>query len=173
MRSSLSRFLTAAVLGLLVVLLGAGPASAHAALTGTDPEDGARLQTLPASIEFEFNENVGNVNVAVTAPDGTPVKVSDVKGVDSTASASLADPGQRGTYTASYRVVSADGHPVAGSVKFTVLTGEAVQQVDVETKQQGFFDRHLGHVVWGVLAGLAALALILIPMRRRDDPHDA
>ncbi|MGJ9423427.1 copper resistance CopC family protein [Aeromicrobium sp. CF3.5] len=167
------KFFVVAVLGLLVSVLGASPASAHAALVGTDPEDGASLQALPDSITFTFNENVGNVNVAVQAPDGSPLELSDVAGVDNMATATLADPGQRGEYTASYRVVSADGHPISGTVKFMVLTGEAVDQVDIEPVAQGFFDRHTDHIIWGSLAGLAAIALIVWPLRRRDDAHSA
>ncbi len=167
------KFLVVAVLGLLAAVLGASPASAHAALVGTDPEDGASLQSLPESITFTFNENVGNVNIAVQSPDGTEVDLSDVRGVDNTASATLTDPDQRGEYTASYRVVSADGHPISGTVTFTVTTGQTVDQVDVEPVAQGFFDRHTGHIIWGSLAGLAAIALIVWPLRRRDDAHSA
>jgi len=162
-----------AVLGLLTLLLGAGPASAHAGLAGSDPEDGARLQTLPSSVTFTFSENVGNAFIAVTAPDGSTVEISAVSAVDREISATLTDPDQKGVYSASYRIVSADGHPVAGTITFTVLTGQEVSQVAVDSTQESFFDRHLGHVVWGVLAGLAAIALIVWPMRRRDDPHDA
>lgn len=168
------KFAVAAVLGLLTLLLGAGPASAHAGLAGTDPEDGARLESLPAAVTFTFTENVGNAFIAVTAPDGSPVETSEVSAVDREISATLTDPDQRGVYSASYRVVSADGHPVAGTVTFTVLTGQEVTQVDLEsTRQPGFFDRHLTHILWGSAAGLAAIALIVLPLRSRDDSHDA
>lgn len=175
------RFVHVAALGLLTIVFGigpatvmvAGPAAAHAALVGTDPEDGAQLETLPDQVSFTFNEAVGNVNIAVQAPDGTPVQLSDVGAVDSTASATLADPEQQGTYTASYRVVSVDGHPIAGTVTFDVLSGEVVDQVEVAPVSQGFFDRHTGHIIWGTVAGLAAVALIVVPLRRRDDTHDA
>lgn len=167
------KFFVVAVLGLLVSLLGASPASAHAALVGTDPADGASLPTMPETVTFTFSENVGNVNVAVQSPDGAQLQLSDVAAVDNTASATLTDPGQRGEYTASYRVVSSDGHPISGTVKFEVTTGETVDQVDIEPVAQGFFDRHTGHIVWGSLAGLAAIALIVWPLRRRDDTHSA
>lgn len=166
--------LVGAVLGLLTLVLGVGPASAHAGLAGSDPEDGASLQSLPSTISFSFTENIGNTFVAVTAPDGTPVQASEVSTVDHTVSTDLTDPDQRGVYTASYRVVSADGHPVAGSITFIILTGDVVSQVPAEsTQQESFFDRHLGHVLWGTLAGVAAIVLIVLPLRRRDDAHDA
>ena len=167
------KFFVVAVLGLLVSLLGASPASAHAALVGTDPEEGALLQALPGSVAFTFNENVGNVNIALQAPDGSPLEITDVEAVDNVASATLTDPGQRGEYTASYRVVSADGHPISGTIKFEVMTGTTVEQVDIQPVAQGFFDRHTGHIIWGSLAGLAAIALIMWPLRRRDDSHVA
>lgn len=167
------KFFAIIVLGLMALILGAGPASAHAGLVGTDPEDGARLQSLPSTATFTFSENVGNAFIAVTAPDGTPVTSSKARAVDREVSIELTDPGQRGDYSASYRVVSADGHPVSGTMMFTVLTGQEVTQVAVKPAKQGFFDRHLGHVIWGVLAGVVAIALIVVPLRRRDDPHDA
>lgn len=169
-------FLVAVVLGLLTLVVGVGPASAHAGLSGTDPEDGARLQSMPSTITFTFTENIGNAFVAVTAPDGTAVQVAEPDAVDRRVTASLADPEQRGTYSASYRVVSADGHPVAGTVTFDVTTGEQVTQVAAESSQgesEGFFDRHVNHVIWGGLAGIAALVLILLPLRRSNDAHSA
>ncbi|MFD5314615.1 copper resistance protein CopC, partial [Streptomyces ardesiacus] len=45
---------------LLLFLLGtAAPASAHAALDGTDPGDGAVLERAPAHVTLTFSESVG------------------------------------------------------------------------------------------------------------------
>ena len=169
-------FFVGAVLGLLTLVLWVGPASAHAGLSGSDPGDGASLQSLPSTISFTFTENIGNAFVAVTAPDGTTVETSEPSAVDRSVSVEgITDPGQQGVYSASYRVVSSDGHPVAGTITFTVLTGEEVDQVTAaeSTPEQGFLDRHLGHVLWGTAAGVVAIFLIVLPLRRRDDPHDA
>ncbi len=48
--------LAALVFGLL--LAGAGPASAHAALTGSDPQDGAVVDTAPKEVTLSFSEAV-------------------------------------------------------------------------------------------------------------------
>lgn len=167
--------LVAAVLGLLTLVLEVGPASAHAGLSSSDPEDGARLQAVPSTITFRFTENIGTAFLAVTAPDGSTLQTSEPRAVDRSVTADVADPGQRGTYSASYRVVSADGHPVSGTITFTVLTGEEVEQVAAGSTVQsdGFFDRHLGHVLWGAAAAVVAVVLIVLPLRRRDDSHDA
>ena len=162
--------------GLLLLgglVLGAGPANAHAALVGTDPEDGGTLATAPASITFTFNENVSRrAQVAVTAPDGTLQKTAGITAVDNTVTARVPDAGQRGTYSASYRVISADGHPVTGTITYDVTTGRAVTQVDVP-EQENFIHRHRSHLVWGVLAAVVAIVLLLAPLRRRDDADAA
>lgn len=165
--------LRAILLGIVVTILGAGPASAHAALVGTDPEDGATLATAPTSITFTFNENVSRrAQVAVAAPDGTQLKVTDVSAVDQSVTATIPDADQRGTYSASYRVVSADGHPVTGTISYDVTAGRAVTQVEVP-EQENFIHRHGSHVIWGVLAAIVAIVLLLAPLRRRHDADAA
>jgi methionine-rich copper-binding protein CopC len=160
--------------GLLVVLvlgvgvLGTGPASAHAALVGSDPKDGSSQASAPQRITFTFNENIGHAQVAGQAPDGSALRVSAVKTLDHTVSATIADPGQRGKYSLSYRVVSADGHPVSGTVSFTTTAGRAVTQVD-QADSETFLHRHSSHLFWGILAAAVAVALLLAPLRRRDD----
>lgn len=158
---------------LLVTGFGAGPASAHAALVGSDPEDGTTLASSPTSITLEFNENVAQrAFVAVTAPDGTQVPVSTVSATDNTVTAKIAVGDQKGRYSASYRVVSADGHPVTGTFTYTVTTGRTVSQVDAP-KEETFLHRHRSHLIWGILAAIVAIGLLLAPLRRRDDADAA
>lgn len=158
--------LRVALLSIALLLVGSGPASAHASLVGSDPEDGATLSEAPSAITFTFNENIGNpAYVAVTAPDGSKVEVSDVKAVDREVIATLADPDQRGRYTATFRVVSSDGHPVEGSIGYSTTTGRTVTQVD-PPEEEAFIHRHSAHLFWGILAAAVAIALLLAPLRR-------
>lgn len=164
MRNLLLRALGATA---LLVLVSTGPASAHAGLVGTDPSDGASLTAMPTSVSLTFNENIGNpAYVAVTAPDGTQLDVTDTQAVDAEVRARVADPGQRGTYTMAYRVVSADGHPVGGTVTFDVTQGKVVEQVQA-SGQQSFVHRHREHIAWGVGAAVVAVVLLVLPLRRR------
>ena len=102
MRKPLSCLLGLLVLG-TVLLGGPGPAAAHAALVGTDPEDGATLDVLPAQVTFEFNEPVhGDGQVAVTAPDGSMVAVEDVSALDRTLTATIGESGVRGDFIIAY-----------------------------------------------------------------------
>ena len=119
------------VTGLLVtVLLGAAaPAAAHSELKGSSPTNGARLTEPPRKVRLTFNQDIApqfarlTITVGKSAPhslsarvDGTRV-VADVR-------QSLTSAGQRMvSWTLGYRVVSADGHPITGEVRFTAPRG--------------------------------------------------
>jgi copper transport protein len=123
--------------GLLVLLLAAwfvggivtaGPAAAHATLVSTDPADGARLDRAPDCITLRFSEPVslGAGYARLLQSDGT-VYESTASVDDGTLTlvprAELPD--DTG-YLVTYRVVSADSHPVAGAFSFTVGNAELV-----------------------------------------------
>jgi methionine-rich copper-binding protein CopC len=165
--------LRATAIAILIAMLWTVPASAHAVLVGTNPKDGASLAAAPTKITFTFNENIGRPSfISVQAPDGKPVKTSTAIPIDHTVSATVADVDKRGRYSASYRVVSADGHVVEGTIHYTVTTGTIVKQV-ADDAGSSFVHRHSGHFFWGILAAAIAVALLLVPLRRRDDAHDA
>lgn len=108
------------------------PASAlaHATLEGSTPQRGEELATAPEAIELEFNEPVEASFGAVRLFDA---EGHEVPGTDEfrpggesseiglELPADLAD----GAYTATYRVVSADSHPVSGGFVFSVGEGAA------------------------------------------------
>ncbi len=117
------RLVTAVVACVFAVLASASPASAHATLVSTDPVDGAVLDTSPGRARFTFDERVALPADAIRVFDATGAPV------DSSASASgqvvtvdLPDTLAEGTYVVAWRIVSADGHPVAGSLTFSVGT---------------------------------------------------
>jgi methionine-rich copper-binding protein CopC len=162
-----------ALLSLALLLVGSGPASAPASLVGSDPEDGATLTSAPTAITFTFSENVGNpAYISVTAPNGSKIAVTDVRAVDNRITGTVADGDQKGRYTAAYRVVSADGHPVEGTIAYSTTTGRAVEQGD-PADEETFIHRHSAHLFWGILAAAVAIALLLAPLRRRDDKDHA
>lgn len=110
-------------------LLAAGSAGAHATVVSTDPQDGARLKSVPPSVSISFDEQVGIGGLGylhVTDQNGHRVDTGnafhpngDGTKITSKLRSGLGD----GTYTESYRVISADSHPVAGTVRFVVGTG--------------------------------------------------
>ncbi len=104
------------------VALWASPAAAHALATGTAPASDEVVDSPPSEVVVEFNEPVTPVDAAtgVAAPNGDRVD-SDVSRGDSPSVLVIEiDADQRGTYLVGYRVVSDDGHPVAGTFTFSV-----------------------------------------------------
>ncbi|WP_308402118.1 copper resistance CopC family protein [Streptomyces shenzhenensis] len=120
------RSLIALVALLTGVLLGsAAPASAHATLTGSDPRDGGVLKTAPKQVTATFDESVTLVedSLRVVDPDGRPVTAGrphHAGGKGNTDQVNLTDGLGQGTYTVSWRVVSADSHAVSGAFTFSV-----------------------------------------------------
>ncbi|MEU5631534.1 copper resistance CopC/CopD family protein [Streptomyces rishiriensis] len=105
------------------LLAGAGPASAHAALTGSDPAQGVVVDKAPTQVSLTFSETVSmnDDSVRVLDPQGARVdagKPSEVGGA--TYAVQLRSGLPDGTYTVTYQVVSADSHPVAGAYTFSI-----------------------------------------------------
>jgi copper transport protein len=120
------------VLGLvaLVVLATFGsalPASAHAGLVSADPAADTVLEAAPATVRLQFNEPVAPVATGFVlydssgrhTVDGTPSAVV-VTGADGIVTAQLPPSLARGSYLLSWRVVSADAHPISGVLSFAV-----------------------------------------------------
>ncbi|WP_405751040.1 copper resistance protein CopC [Streptomyces sp. NBC_00012] len=129
--SAIRRPLAAAALlvGMVFGLLlgGAGPASAHAALTGSDPQDGAVVATAPKEVTLTFSEQValGDDSVRILDPDGkradTGAAPRDLQsGSTVRYGVSLHTGLPDGTYTVAWQAVSADSHPVSGAFTFSV-----------------------------------------------------
>ncbi|GAA2573161.1 copper resistance CopC family protein [Pseudonocardia hydrocarbonoxydans] len=106
------------------LLAGTGVASAHTRLLGSDPADGTSLDTGPARVSLEFNETMqaGFSTITVVGPDGTQYQTGDVTADGGTVSVAVSPLGAAGAYEIGYRVISEDGHPVTGSVVFTLST---------------------------------------------------
>jgi copper transport protein len=105
---------------LLSVLCLASGASAHATLVSTDPADGSVVAVAPKSVHLRFNEAVTPAVVRVIDAAGTPRDDVTVRVAGDTIIVTLPDHLPRGTQVVSYRVTSEDGHPVAGSLVFSI-----------------------------------------------------
>ncbi|MET7324730.1 copper resistance protein CopC [Streptomyces sp. NPDC005549] len=163
-----------AVLGLLL-LGGAGSASAHAALSSTDPGDGAVLQRAPGHVTLTFSESVGlrDDSFRVLDPGGHRVRTGAAGHADGRAdTARLALPGElgKGTYTVAWRVVSADSHPVSGAFTFSVgkpsQTSAAVDPGPTEdplTATLHKLARYLAYLAAVLLIGTAAFVALCRP----------
>ncbi|MFE1032159.1 copper resistance CopC/CopD family protein [Streptomyces sp. NPDC058807] len=155
------------------LLAAAGPASAHAALTGSDPQQGAVVDKAPAQVSLTFSESVSldDDSLRVLDPKGKRVDEGRPSGTGGTTytvklHAGLPD----GTYTVTYQVVSADSHPVAGAYTFSVgapsETSVSVYTTDAGGGVVGWLyglGRYVSYAGFIVLVGGAAFVLACWP----------
>ena len=127
-------------LALLFLLLTALPAQAHADFVSSNPSDGSVVQSFPSEISLTFNEELltlddESVNtISLFGPDEieislSPAEVTGANLVTTVAGDAAALPA--GKYRVSYRVVSADGHPVKGEISFEVAPLEEITTTQV------------------------------------------
>ncbi len=105
------------------LLAGAVPVSAHAALTGSDPQQGAVVAEAPAQVSLTFSEQVAisDSSVRVLDPKGKRVDTGKSSGQGGNTYAVKLHSGlPDGTFTVTYQVVSADSHPVSGAFTFSI-----------------------------------------------------
>ncbi|GAB1691545.1 copper resistance protein CopC [Krasilnikovia sp. M28-CT-15] len=118
----LPAWVVAVLAGAAALLLPTAPAYAHAAMVAAAPAAGSIVGASPTEVTVVFSEPVTPVpgRVQVLAPDGT--RISGAAEAEGTV---LRIPVRRadrplGTYLVSYRVISADSHPVGGALTFSV-----------------------------------------------------
>ncbi|GED85987.1 copper resistance CopC/CopD family protein [Streptomyces sp. 6-11-2] len=152
-----------------VLLAGAAPASAHAALTGSDPQQGAVVDKAPAQVSLTFSEQVAmsDDSLRVLDPKGNRVDAGKPANVSGTTYAVRLRSGlPDGTYTVAYQVVSADSHPVGGAYTFSIgAPSKTSAAVGDQTAGGGIvgglygIGRYVSYAGFVVLAGGAAFVL--------------
>ncbi|SFT97096.1 copper transport protein [Geodermatophilus amargosae] len=113
----------------------AGPASAHAELVSTDPGESARLDEVPAQVTLRFTEGVslGAGYARVLGDDGARVDTGAATVEGDTVTVPLRGDLPDASYVVTYRVVSADSHPISGAFAFVVGDGELADAGAVAT----------------------------------------
>ena len=154
--SRIARQLVAALAILVGVLaLGTTAASAHATLESSTPADGQSVPTSPSELRITFSEAVTTISggVSVLNADGKTVDVGNSEIVGGrTLVAPITETLSDGTYVATYRVLSADGHPVSGSLLFGV--GEGALDRSAQPSSNG--DR-----LWEIIGGVSRFIMYL------------
>ncbi|SNY48619.1 copper resistance CopC/CopD family protein [Paractinoplanes atraurantiacus] len=167
------------VLLLLLVALGvlavpASPAQAHASLLGAVPAPGSIVGTSPTEIVVTFSEAVTPVSgrIQVISPDGKRIS-GEARATGSTLRIPVRKADQPlGTYLVSYRVISADSHPIGGALTFSV---GAPSTRPADPGQAGTHrsvtlvtpvTRFLGYAGLTLAAGPALFLAVLWPRRR-------
>lgn len=113
--------LLGALLLALALLLPGSAAGAHTALVSSDPADDARVAELPERLTLTFSEGLQQLGTGaqLAGPQGAVAVDVNLAGAQLIATVPANAPAPAGEYTLTYRVTSADGHPVSGEVRFT------------------------------------------------------
>ncbi|WFE28453.1 copper resistance protein CopC [Solwaraspora sp. WMMD791] len=166
------------VSGLLVLAAPAGPAAAHAVLVTADPVPGSVLGTAPRQIVLTFSEPVRPVTdrLQVLAPDGKRITDGTPRAEGNTVVIPVRVPDRPlGTYLVSYRIISADSHPVGSGYTYSVGAPSAtVPEIDADGQQPAVtvavaVSKYVGYLGVVLVLGPTLLLAALWPpgVRRR------
>lgn len=158
-----------AAVAMLVVGMAAGPASAHADLSTSDPEAGASVPRAPRALTLTFTEGVSMRDNGLRVIDangsdldvGTPTHPGGRSEVVRSSLPKLAD----GLYVVVWQATSEDSHPIRGSFTFGVgsadVSGKHADLLAQAALSEGAGDSNVGFALgvarFGVFVGLALL----------------
>lgn len=134
------RLFSIAVSAGLALAIGVAPAAvAHDELLASDPGEGDRLTVAPTEVSLSFSADVLTMGAAVLVVDGDGRDwVAAEPTVDgSTVTAELEAGMPEAGYEIRWRVVSSDGHPISGLVRFTVGDAEPLTRTPSPTSTAG------------------------------------
>jgi len=168
-RHAARRVLVVAALAAVLVVLLASPAFAHATLETTNPAPGAVLDATPNTITMEFNEPVtvalGGIRLFNQGGDRIATDPPTKPAADTVSTATRGKL-PNGSYVVTWRVTSADSHPIQGAFTFQIGTeANATSQ-----KVTGLADRLLADQrgatsvgqAWGVARFLAFAGIAML-----------
>jgi copper transport protein len=137
----------------VLILIGVAPvrtALAHASLISTQPEDGAVLREPPERFILIFNEPVAPLRLQLIDRRGQITPLTDIVQHNMTVIV-RPPPGllDQGTHALSWRVVSSDGHPVGGTLVFSVGQPDATTPI-----REAKSDPLLNTAIWLLRIGI-------------------
>ena len=175
------RIAVAVLVAATALLVNPAPAFAHTRLLSSDPAEGATLTVAPQQIRLTFTDQMSAPlsKIAVNGPDGTQWEVGPLAAENTVVTAPVRQTGPAGKHTITYRVLSGDGHPVSGTVRFTLdlpaptsstvvpttsstpLTTTQTSEAPAGRTDAGETPADTGTPVWPWVIGAVALVAIL------------
>jgi len=144
------------------IAVGPAPAFAHDELIGSNPKDGSSIPVAPKRITLYFEEPpaAGPTALTVAGPAGDGLVAGPPVISGSTVYAPLDAVTNPGRYTITFRIMSDDGHPVSGTLGFTLTA--AANAAAAVTKPAGApakKDASSSTPLW--IAGAALLVVVV------------
>lgn len=163
-------------LALVAVLAVASPAAAHDELVGSSPEAGADLGAAPEDVTLTYSAAIMTEGATVAVFDATGRDWADGDPVidTNTLTMPLAGDLPSAGYVVEWRVVSSDGHPISGTIPFTVGGAAPIDADDVAGGSGGGTDGvTVPLVIGGVVAVcvVAGVAWLVVSRRRKGAPR--
>jgi copper transport protein len=157
---------TTVIVVLACLLVAPEAASAHAVLEDSTPSRGDQVAHAPNRVELRFDEPVEIAFGAVRVYDARGGRVDTGPtehpgGRGSTVAVDLRRGLGDGIYTATYRVISADSHPVSGGFTFTVGAGGAAPTSSVADLIDSGGAGPVTEIAFGTVRALCYLAIAL------------
>ena len=148
---------------LLAATAAAGPAAAHATLASSDPAVGAQLDESPQQFTLDYTERVNLVKGGLRLLDGSgeTVALGPARADGRTVVIPLPNPLGENGYVLTWRVLSADSHPVSGSIPFTLGDAEPAVVADAAGAGSKVAESGLAVARW---VGFLGLILMLGPV---------
>jgi hypothetical protein len=153
---------------LATVVIAFSPTAAfgHTSVVTTTPLYKTTLSEMPTPVSMTFTDNLMEIGerkvntISITAPDSSEVKISSTSIEKSVITAELPSATyEDGTYLVSYRVVSADGHPVSGSYELYLNAPSApIKNSSPVEQEHGFLHIHQTHIIQ---AGVVLILIVL------------
>jgi LPXTG-motif cell wall-anchored protein len=173
------RVLLLLVLSIPLITTSVLPAHAHTSLELSTPSDNQSIEFMPAELSASFDEDLIEIEGEVVntlelqSSDGTKYVLSTATIAGPVVSAKVGE-GEypAGNYLLKFRVVSADGHPVTGEIRFstqslTTIGTEAAEPVATayvaETEESS--SQNIIYIVAGLVLALA-IALVIKKRKR-------
>jgi copper transport protein len=148
-------------------LVTAAPVSAHAIVDSTSPKEGATVAEPPEQVVMRFNEPVEIAFGAIRVFDGAGRRVDEgaahyLPGEPDAVAVALGSLAQ-GTYTVSWRVISADSHPIEEAFVFHVgRPGPQPEGIAAEMLAGEAGARPFPAVIFGATRWLAFASLLVL-----------
>jgi methionine-rich copper-binding protein CopC len=171
------RVLMLLVLSIPLITTSALPAHAHTSLELSTPSDGQLIELMPAELSAAFNEDLIEIEGEVVntlelqSAEGTKYVLSSATITGPTVLATVED-GEypAGDYLLKYRVVSADGHPVTGEIRFSTQSLTTIGSAPAEPVTTAYVaeteESSSQNIIYIVAGLLLALAIALVMKRR-------
>lgn len=130
---------------------------AHAVLMESSPKASERLESSPLELSATFNESVGPIFFRVLDQTGAEVgKPGEIRLDGTKMLMSLGESLPKGTYIFTYRVISADTHPVGATFGFSIgqPLGDTTAALAGSTQTRSAWNTLVGFNRWVLYAAL-------------------